>query len=84
MSTKKNKSAKIVFPTEYTVVGTQIGEAIKGDRIVMYAREIDYHKKPIIYTGNHRGQWAKGKGDVICVIEKGIKGGRSREVPLKE
>ena len=58
-------------------------DAIKGDRIVMYARNIEHHKNPIRYTGNHRGQWAKGKGDVLCIIEKGIEGGRRKEVKIE-
>ncbi len=91
MSRRKNKSqkkkpAKVVFP-KYNLVGTQRGDAIKGDRIVMYAREINPYterKNLIQYSKNHRGQWAKGKGNVLCIIEKGIKGGRSKEVSLSK
>ena len=77
---KRNKEKAVVrLPPATPMTGVGEGDRLKGDRIVMYAREIHVNKKPNKHTNNHKGMKAKGKGDVICIIEKGIEGGRNKE-----
>ena len=88
---KKSNRAKVKFPQyleeqihkKPTLIVTEDGAQLRGDRVLIYAREIDKKNKPIVYSGNHRGQMAIARGDVICINEIGIKGGRKKERKLK-
>ena len=54
------------------VIYTEIGDTIKGDKIVVEARKID-KIKVIAKSGRHKAQQTTLRDNAVCVIDKRIR-----------